>query len=257
MTAAQMGTLAWAEGSGGRLTEKEKIKLARNVAALRAETLFDEFRHRLGLLKPEKIDIGLLAPPDTQLVRDADALAREVYDDVLWAHCARTYYFGALIASFDKIKFDREIFYAAAICHDVGVNEDAAGAVSCCCFAHSGGRLAFQRLSGAGHSHVAQQIGDAISTHMNLLVLPDEYPAESTLVAVGATCDVIGSYVRRIEKSTLAAVVERWPRTGVLDAFGNFLTKKHLDDSRTATLMEMGAFGGSDIHPIEAALTGI
>ncbi len=42
--------------------------------------------------------------------------------DIVLAHSLRTYYFGALVAAFDKIKFDREVFYAAAVCHDVGMH---------------------------------------------------------------------------------------------------------------------------------------
>jgi hypothetical protein len=216
--------------------------------------LFDEARYRLGLLRPPRIELDTLAPPDTQLVRDADEFARSVYSNVLWAHCLRTYYFGAQVAAFDGIKFDPELFYAAAICHDVGVNEEVAGPVAACCFAHSGGRLTCERLSGKGHGQSAVRVGDAISTHMNLYVAPDQYPPESALVAVGATCDIFGAYVRRIEPTTLAATVERAPRTGLFEAFGAFLGKPHLDESRTALLMQMGAFDNHGPHPVERVL---
>ena len=254
MTASQMGTLAWGDRTGGRLSEDEKIALARNLASLRAEMVFDEARYRLGLLRPTKIELDSLTPPDTKLVRDADEFARSVYPDVLWAHCLRTYYFGTQVAAFDGIKFDREVFYAAAICHDAGINESVAGPVAACCFAHSGGRLTCETLSSKGHGEPAVRVGDAISTHMNLVVPPDQYPSESTLVAVGATCDIFGAYVRRIELSTLAATVERAPRTGLFEAFGPFLTQSHLEDSRTALLVQMGAFDSNGMHPIESVL---
>ena len=138
MTAARMGTLAWAEQTGGRMSADENIVLARNYASMRAEMVFDEARHRLGLIHPAEIELDTLTPPGTRLVRDADEFARSVYPNVLWAHCLRTYYFGAQVAAFDGIKFDRELFYAAAICHDVGINEGVAGPVAACCFAHSG-----------------------------------------------------------------------------------------------------------------------
>ena len=254
MTAALMGTLAWADKTGGRLSADEKIALARNLASLRAEMVFDEVRYQNGVLRPAKIELDTLTPPDTKLVRDADEFARSVYSDVLWAHCLRTYYFGAQVAAFDGIKFDREVFYAAAICHDVGINEGVAGPVAACCFAHSGGRLTCETLSGKGHGEAAVRIGDAISTHMNLVVPKDQYPSESTLVAVGATCDIFGAYVRRIEPTTLAATVERAPRAGLFQAFVPFLFKPHLEDSRTALLVQMGAFDGNGTHPIESVL---
>ncbi|QKD19140.1 phosphohydrolase [Mesorhizobium sp. NZP2077] len=246
--------MAWADRTGGRLSADEKIALARNLASLRAEIVFDEARYRLGLLRPAKIELDILTPPDTQFVRDADEFARSACSDVLWAHCLRTYYFGAQVAAFDGIKFDRELFYAAAICHDVGVNEDVGGPVAACCFAHSGGRLTCERLANKGHGEWSVRAGDAISTHMNLVVPPDQYPSECTLVAVGATCDIFGAYVRRIEPMTLAATVERAPRTGLFEAFGPFLAKPHLDDSRTALLVQMGAFESNGTHPVESVL---
>ncbi|MET4606884.1 hypothetical protein ABIB90_006387 [Bradyrhizobium sp. JR4.1] len=251
MTASLMGALAWGNRTGGRLSADEKIALARNLASLRAEMVFDEARYRLGLLRPGKIELDTLTPTDTKLVRDADEFARSVYPDVLWAHCLRTYYFGAQVAAFDGIKFDREVFYAAAICHDVGINEGVAGPVAACCFEHSGGRLTCETLSGKGHGESAVRVGDAISTHMNLVV---PYPSESTLVAVGTTCDIFGTYVRRIELTTPAATVERAPRTGLFETFGPFLTKPHLEDSRTALLVQMGAFDSNGTHPIESVL---
>lgn len=254
MTAIRMGTLAWAKRTGGRLNENEKIALARNFASLRAEMVFDEARHRLGLLHPAKIELDSLTPPDTKLVRDADEFARSFYNDVLWDHCLRTYYFGAQVAAFEGIKFDRELFYAAAICHDVGLDEAAAGSVATCCFACSGGKLTCEHLTEKGHGDAAVRVGDAISTHINMFVPLDQYPAENTLLAMGAMCDIFGAYVRRIERSTLAATVERTPRTNLLEAFGPLLSKPHLADSRTALHLQMGAFESNGEHPIEAIL---
>jgi len=201
----------------------------------------------------------LSRPPKTALTRDADEFARGIYNnDGLWNHCVRTYYFDALVAAHDEIKFDREIFYAASVCHDLGVIQEKAGPVASCCFAHSGGRLTRDHLVSKGHGDdTSRRVGDAISTHLNLIVPRSEYPAESTLTAVGATCDIFGAYVRRIDPRTLAQVVERWPRTGLMDVLGPFLHVPHLKDSRLSVHVEMGAFnnGGTE-HPIEARLAG-
>jgi hypothetical protein len=171
MEHAAMGTLAWCRQSGGRLSTREKEALARNAALLQAEIAFDKFRTRLGLLSPGVIDIDALAPPDTALTRDADAFARSFYDEVIWNHCVRTYYLGALVAAHDGIRFDREVFYAAAICHDVGANQEKAGPVHAHCFACNGGSLTRDHLLARGHTdEAAARVGNAISTHMNLFV---------------------------------------------------------------------------------------
>ena len=72
MTASRMGTLARGNRTAGRLSADEKIALARNLASLRAEMVFDEARYRLGLLRPTRIELDALTPPDTKLVCDAD-----------------------------------------------------------------------------------------------------------------------------------------------------------------------------------------
>jgi hypothetical protein len=71
---------------------------------------------------------------------------------------------------------------------------------------------------------------------------------------VGATCDVIGAYARRIHPEVLSRIVERWPRTGLMDTFGPFLGAIHLQDSRTDILVQMGAFENHGEHAIEALL---
>ncbi len=149
MDDALMGTLAWCKQSGGRLSASEKEALARNAALLQAEIIFDEFRTHLGLLSPGMIDMDILAPPETTLTRDADEFARSLYGDVIWNHCVRTYYFGALVAAHDGLTFDREIFYAAAICHDAGTNQEKAGPVSA--------SLATSDFRGAGSAHALQR----------------------------------------------------------------------------------------------------
>ncbi len=255
MVEAAMGTLAWCVQTEGRLSAKEKEVLAHNVAKLQAESAFDEFRTRLGLLIPGTIDLAALAPPDTALTRDADGFAKSAYDDVLWNHCVRTYYLGALVAAHDGLKFDREIFYAAAVCHDVGANQDNAGPVHTHCFACSGGRLTRDHLLTKGHSDTtALRVGDAISTHMNLFVPVADFPVENALVSVGACCDIMGAYVCRIHPDALSKVVDRYPRAGLMELFGPFLGLMHLPDSRTDVLVKMGAFESHSGSPIEARL---
>ena len=96
--------------------------------------------------------------------------------------------------------------------------------------------------------------GSSFPTHMNMLVPADDYPVENSLTAVGATCDVIGSYVRRVHLEVLFKVVGRWPRTGLMDTLGPSLDAPHLQDSRTAVLVQMGAFENHGEHRIEVLL---
>ncbi|WP_394828763.1 HD domain-containing protein [Pendulispora albinea] len=242
MSEPLLGTMEWCQRTGDRMSTTEKIELARYVASLKAEMCFDEMRHRLGLLRPAAVDLDTLAPPDTRLVRDAEAFGLEIYDESVLTHCLRTYYLGALVAAHDGIAFDREVFYAAAICHDAGLTA-VAGPLSACCFAHASGRIARERLGADGHPDpVVSRIADAISTHLNLFVPPSQYPAESALTAMGATCDILGAYVHRIEPGTLKKLVERYPRIGFLTALARAGSGHHPEDTRPSVLLAMGAF---------------
>jgi hypothetical protein len=247
--ASNMGNMAWGRRTNGVLSNRETHQLIRNVLRLRTRDLFDRLRRTLGVMKP--IDIGLdeLTPPDSKLAVDAQTLAETTHPRALLLHSWRTYYFGTMIARFEGIRFDPELFFAAAMLHDIGMTAATKIARTECCFAVAGAIQAHDYLTALGHDQRrATQIGDAISLHMNLYVGVHS-GSEACMLARGAVCDVFGLGLARISAPSVETVVRRYPRE---DLRGVLFVTDHLAGTRTALLTKL-AKGDVPLHPLDRA----
>src|SRR3984893_18255100 len=59
--------------------------------------------------------------PDTRLAREITQFIRDTEPALLFHHSSRVYYWGALAGKHRGVKFDRELLYAGAMFHDVGL----------------------------------------------------------------------------------------------------------------------------------------
>ena len=59
--------------------------------------------------------------PDSRLCREIAALVRDTESGLLFNHSSRVYYFGALTGLRRGLQFDRELLYAGAMFHDMGL----------------------------------------------------------------------------------------------------------------------------------------
>jgi hypothetical protein len=59
--------------------------------------------------------------PDTKLCREITEFVRDVETELLFNHSSRVYYFGALTGQRRGLNFDRELVYAGAMFHDMGL----------------------------------------------------------------------------------------------------------------------------------------
>src|SRR6201996_7269024 len=59
--------------------------------------------------------------PDSKLAREAAELVRSFEDEMLFNHSVRVYVFGAMKGIRQKLKFDSELLYVAALFHDLGL----------------------------------------------------------------------------------------------------------------------------------------
>ena len=163
------GTLEWGKKNNGVLTRTERVQFLRNMAFLAAREVTDVIRAKLGLLKPVNLDFSDLTPPDTRIAKDAEEFARDTHTQDLLSHGYRTYYFGAMIAAYRKLKYDKEVYFSAAILHDIGLTESRISPLTQCCFGVSGGHQAHDFLLSKDHPAAkAQIVGDAIPAHLNL-----------------------------------------------------------------------------------------
>ena len=80
-TSSRVGTLAWAERTGGILSRRERIGLLGDAARLQMRILPAQTRALLGRTNPRafSVDPDRLRVPDTMIAREAEALCSEVY----------------------------------------------------------------------------------------------------------------------------------------------------------------------------------
>src|SRR5258706_7822944 len=181
------GTLEWSMKSNGVLTRAEKLHFVRNMAFLAVREASDVIRDKLGLLRPVHLNLSDLAPPDTRMVKEAEEFAQATHTNDLLFHGYRTFYFGAILAFYHKLKYDKEIHFTAALLHDIGLTEARAVPLKQCCFAVSGGRQVRDFLIAKEHpAEKAEVIGDAIFAHLKLHLPVDEYGPVAAVVAKGA-----------------------------------------------------------------------
>jgi hypothetical protein len=215
----KFGTLEWGKKNNGALTPAERIHFLRNMAFLAAREVSDAIRDKLGFLKPVDLEFSEFVPPDTWITQDAEVFARETHAKDLLSHGYRTYYFGAILASYGRLKYDRELFFTAALLHDIGLTDSRAVPLKACCFAVSGGLQVHDFLLGKGHPpEKARIVGDAISAHLNLHLPVREYGEVAALVAKGAVCDLFGFGKRRANGNFKRALLRAYPAGNMHDA---------------------------------------
>src|SRR6202166_3619977 len=59
--------------------------------------------------------------PDSRLAREITQFVRDTESGLLFHHSSRVYYWGALAGKRRSLKFDRELLYAGAMFHDMGL----------------------------------------------------------------------------------------------------------------------------------------
>ena len=126
MTSSRVGTLAWAERTGGILSRGERIGLLGDAVRLQMRILPAQTRALLGRTNRRafSVDPDRLRVPDTMIAREAEALCSEVYD----ASAARTTVCAATpgarsLPSETDLNTTPSCFYVTCLLHDLGVTD--------------------------------------------------------------------------------------------------------------------------------------
>jgi HD domain len=208
-----IGTLAWAERTGGRLTFRERLRLLTDAVSLQMSLLPAQLRWKLGLPARDAraFDVASLRAPDTPGAKAAEAHCREVSPPYLVNHCLRAYLWGRVLATQAGRTFDDELFYVACLVHDVGLTPRYAAADPPC-FAVRGATAA-RRLAGESGWTTARQhaVAEAIALHVNVCV-GLEHGVEAHLLNAGTALDVTGLRFWELHPATTAGVLATHPR---------------------------------------------
>ena len=162
-------------------------------------------------------DLELLAPPTPTA-----ALAREVAEK--WAgpalvnHCLRSWVWGCNLAETLGLDYDPELFYVAAMLHDLGVvpHFDALTVP----FEDAGGAVAWSFAAGAGWPPARRtRVEQIIQRHAWAVVDPEE-DAEGYLLEAATSLDVSGSGEENWDRAFIVGVGRAVPRLDFALEFG-------------------------------------
>jgi hypothetical protein len=239
-----LGTYAWVEHTGGQLTPAERRSLlgplARTHATNAAGRLAMLLRVNSGRRHASVMTVGRRPAPDSALTRAAEDVARQRLSLALLNHSYRTYAFGAALGELENVDVDREVLFAAALLHDVGLPTPVP-------------RVDFTRDSARAARDVAEQVGlstaatDALRTAITLHHSPGvtlEHGTVAYLLSAGAGLDVVGLRSWQLPPDLLAEVVEAHPRAGFKREFSAaFRTEAaRVPAGRARFLRRYGAF---------------
>ncbi|WP_319445785.1 MULTISPECIES: HD domain-containing protein [unclassified Mycobacterium] len=150
--------------------------------------------------------------PQTSAATAALSVAARFYTPALLNHCVRSYLWGASYASAHGISFDDELYYVSALLHDIGLTDpfDSHRVP----FEEAGGDLAWVFGVAAGWP------ADRSARAMEIIVLhmrddvPPAVDAESHLLQVATSWDVVGRRPEEFPAEARAEILAYYPRAG-------------------------------------------
>jgi len=175
--------------------------------------------------------------PDSRLCREITELVRDVESELLFNHSSRVFYFGALTGQRRELHVDRELLYAGAMFHDLGLMPEHSSRSER--FEVDGANAARDFLVTRGippmeidlvWMAVALHTTPGIPVHMHPIV---------ALVSAGVRLDVVGVGYEELPDAHREAVVAKYPRTpqfeeGIIQAFYDGI--KHKPETAFGTI---------------------
>ncbi|AKS32446.1 HD domain-containing protein [Mycolicibacterium goodii] len=190
--------------------------------------------------------------PQTPTATAALTVASRYYSPALRNHCLRGYLWGATYAANHDIAFDDELFYVAALLHDMGLTEPFdSHRVD---FEDAGANLAWVFGVAAGWpAERAARVAEIIVLHMRDDVAADEDP-EAHLLQVATSWDVAGRHRDEFSAAVRADILGRHPRLGFGDEFVACFADQAVRKPDSAAARSMRSDGAARIkgNPLDA-----
>lgn len=154
--------------------------------------------------------------PDSSIVRQAEELARDVSDDMLFNHVMRCYWFSELFAQLEGVKVDSELVFLSSVFHDLGLTKHAPGP-------H---RFEIESASAARtflvdrdySSDRAQKVWDNIALHTwDINLFRDD---TSRITQLGIAHDVVGiPGAAKLDPTDVSKLLAQYPRLNFTRGF--------------------------------------
>lgn len=229
--------LVWAKRTGGRLSGMHAATYIWRMLRLQVRSRAPASRMAMEFADEM---IGL---PDSSIVVAALAECRDTCPEAITSHCLRTFAWGCVIAAGRNLKVDREMFAVASLLHDLEIGRTGERlATGCRCFACAGAVRAEAFVIAHGRDQDwARRVGDAISLHLDPIVLPSQ-GIEAHVLQAGAALDVIGAGLSQIPLAARANVLAAHPRNGFKAELVRAMDREaaHGGGTRAAFIMSRG-----------------
>lgn len=151
------------------------------------------------------------AIPDSKLARAVTEFVRDTETALLFNHSSRVYQFGALAGAHRGLAFDRELLYAGAMFHDVGLMPGHGSAEERFEVDGANAARAFLKAHGVPEADV-YTVWTAIALHTTPGIPVHMHPVVA-LVTAGVEMDVLGLTYGEYTDAEREAVVSAFPRT--------------------------------------------
>jgi hypothetical protein len=148
--------------------------------------------------------------PDSKLCKEITELVRDTESELLFNHSSRVFYFGALTGLRRGLQFDRELLYAGAMFHDMGLTYEHRSRTER--FEVDGANVARNFLRDRGIAqHEVDLVWAAIALHTTPGI-PEHMHPVIALVTAGVEMDVLGIAYDEFPDAQREAVVAAYPR---------------------------------------------
>jgi hypothetical protein len=169
--------------------------------------------------------------PDSKLAREAAELVRSYENEMLFNHSVRVYVFGAIKGIRQKLKFDSELLYIAALFHDLGLVDHYHTETKR--FEVDGADAAREFLKVRGIAEPkADLVWEAIALHTTPGI-PQYMRPEIALTNAGVLVDVVGIGYEEYTPEQRDQVISAFPRGDFKNEFVQIQTCSALKKPRT------------------------
>jgi hypothetical protein len=160
--------------------------------------------------------------PDSRLAREVTELVRDTETLLLFHYSSRVYYWGALTGQRQRLAFDRELLYAGAMFHDMGLTPKHASAQERFEVDSANAARDFLRSHGIAERDL-ETVWTAIALHTTPGIPLHMHPVIA-LVTAGVEMDVLGIAFSEFAQTDRDAVLRAHPRPGrfkeeIIEAF--------------------------------------
>lgn len=184
---------------------------------------------------PARMEVAGIDIPRTLLAMKAESFVRSLEPDFLFNHSVRTYLFGARRLKANRIKYDAETAYVAALFHDAGLVPSVASAGAS--FEIDGADKAEQFVkANRGSPGQARLIWNAIVTHDMGRAYQKHQSPEALLLGEGVEVDVDGGALDAVPPAIVSEILRAYPRRD----FKRRFTAAAIDHCRRKPTSQMG-----------------